>query len=447
MELATYQKRSNTFKFSFAADYSYLIRLSIVLLFCCAPLVLLAFLGIRLPEYRGFALTLFFICLIGISMFVILILYVLRVVLIKGPVLVIDNEGLIEWASYFQVGRIPLNEIATVDLISHWIQDLLVIRLFIGSPTWVRHSKRGILVQILGFLSAHRVVIPLDFLDVEPQEVKRAIEFLRSLRTDDVIINYSGAAHKNWMAQDREESATHTGTSHAATSQSHRVPFDGRREYFRSDSQYKFRREKKKKSSLTQGKKNKEIRKILSQVEAIKKKVSESNFDQMVCDLFYDDIRYFARGTSPSESKKEFNRQNKLLPYGVKNPQVVEDKMGHEKHSFEFEGHHFIFSFKLLNHSKTTGAYLTIDVDKKCVCEFQVLMEIGGMSPRSLIRFITGSWEKSLKNLEKNCKDFHRNQSHAVLMEDSKEDSIVTEVCENTEVLKKNFGLSEDGDS
>ena len=438
-------ENGNRHKVAVHADYNYLLRLTLVLALSLAPLTIAAYF-LSVSRWNTLSILVAEVFLgIGIFLLFWMMFYVLGVVLERGPVFVFDGERILETASYMKLGRIPLKEIQTLNLVNGWVQDFLVIRLVSESSVWNHAKDRRPSSKIFAWLLSDQIWIPVDFLDVEPSTLLQAVDTIKR-----AMISESHLRKKSSIAG----SAGPPKIEIAGTKQTHGSPGkieDIKNKYYfigaersspevpplppvsrpntllsRIESFFAHHGKDlsghRKRSKVTSTDET-----VRRKVKDLRQKVQDSQLDRLICDLYLDHIRYFAGWAASSPQR---------VPMGVSNPRQIGSGSSLEETCFEYENLPMCFRLNRIERSRSFDTYLTVLFERQEVFVLRVKVEIGELDPKNLKRYIPGTWEDKVKDLFEACQ-MARGDRFEVLHEIS----AVTEVAETTEDLRKNFGI------
>lgn len=407
------------------SDRSYLWRLVAVLIFCSLSAIGAGYLVVRAGE--NILWILFcgaFLCasLLGLTG---LMIYSVRLIFEKGPVLVFDEVGALDFSSILSLGRVPLAEIKSLQLRESWIQDLLVIKLRKDSETWAMATKRSAWRRAYAHLFSATTYVPLDVLLVEKHNMIKFVNILKRVLIGELVmesgfedLSSSYKEEKKWDSDGNKKKSLPKSASKKENKFLDQVEESATSSHFKSKIL-----KAKLKSILEQDS-------VVEKVEKIRKAVESSKFDRLICDLYHDDVRQFPIWLREGKGR---------LPQGVGNPQQKHQGLLIEAIVFEYGGHKIGFSIARSDKTLTTDALLNVTFNEKEVCTIKVKVEIGELAPQSLVRFIQGPWQEELSLLAKACE--RARQGNFALQGE------ISQVVEDTEItseLRKNFGIDEE---
>ncbi|MCB0384161.1 MAG: hypothetical protein KDD43_02115 [Bdellovibrionales bacterium] len=468
------ETKAQPFRISITADQTYLLKLVFVVTMC------LTFIGFVFFLYMRSHLTFWsnvvfggFLVGGGVSL-VLLFVYAIRIMLELGPVLILDQNGVYDAASFVKLGRIKMSEVKSISLKRTSIQDLLVIKLDRRSQTWMRAVNDSFIVHIYGSFFSSGIWIPVDFLHLDPRELMPMIDSFRGMMKGEelsmpIFETVTGVAairdRKVTKPPSRQPSPAHQPPDLRIIADDDQVGVDideplesvvspppmpppppkGRagqetpplppmpesnqgvlkrlETFLITKSGWKIEPEQKMKATRSLQDM------VVERVESIKREVAESNLDQILCDLYLDDVRNFAHWGETCDAR---------LPHLVTLPQAITKGSDMEEVSFQFRGQKCLFMLET-NIGAARDALLSFYWNDREVCVLKVKVEIGELSPSKLKKYLRGPWEGEIRDLYEECL---LTRQGGVEIED--EVTEVTEQTENIEELRKRFGLDED---
>ena len=466
--------KAQPFRISITADQTYLLKLVFVLTMC------LTFIGFVFLLYMRSHLTFWSSLVFGgflISgglVLTLLFVYAIRIMLELGPVLILDQNGAYDASSFVKLGRIKMTEIKSISLKRTSFQDLVVIKLDRRSQTWMRAVNDSFVVHLYSTFFSSNIWIPVDFMLLDPREIMPMIESFRGMMKGEelsmpIFETVTGVALSSEkkvtrtptrqpsqayqppdlrIIVDDEEGGVDIEEREEAKASPPPVPPPPPRGRTREEapplppmqdsnqgvlkrletflitkSGWKIEPEQKMKATRSPQDM------VMERVESIKKEVAESHLDQVLCDLYLDDVRNFAHWGETCDAR---------LPHLVTHPQAITKGSDMEEVSFQFRGHKCLFMLET-NVGAARDALLSFYWNDREVCVLKVKVEIGELSPSKLKKYLKGQWEAEIRDLYEECL---LTRQGGVEIED--EVIEVTEQTENIEELRKRFGLDED---
>lgn len=467
-------------RISICADQGYLLKLVFVLLVC------LSFTGfvfyLYLKSHLSFWNNLIFGGMLvgGGVVLVGFFFYGVRMMLEVGPVLILDQNGAYDAASLVKIGRIKLGDVRSIGLTRTSIQDVIHITLNPRSSTWVKACNSSLLLQLYSAFFSSTIWVPVDFLRLNPKEIVPVIENFRAMilaerngqHLTDKVTTATGKVEISKPTPDLKVVKRETSQPIPPLPKPEKLPSSSKvpsmpdelgrstqseddddpteiiqsasltplpplpplpepnsgilkrlETFISTKTGWKTEPDPRVKASRSA----KDM--LMEKIEAIKRDVAESNLDQILCDLYLDDVRNFAVWQETQDSR---------LPYMITRAQAISKGAELEEVSFFFRGHKVVFVLET-NVGTPRDAVLSLHWEDREVCVLRVKIEIGELAPHKLRKYLKGQWEAEIRDLYEECLVAKQG---GVELED--EASEVTEQTENIEELRKRFGLDED---
>lgn len=168
---------------------------------------------------------------------------------------------------------------------------------------------------------------------------------------------------------------------------------------------------------------------VLKEVARRKEEFKEKGLDVLVCELFYDHLRFL-----PAWSKNPSHR----IPEGLELLGHRQEDHDYEEVGFRWDERNFQMGLRT-NLGENPEALLSLAVGGDVKVSLRVGVEIGTLDPRDLERYIAGSWEESLFKLEKALKRPTKGEGS-----EAREEGAPEENTQKIDELKRNFGLKDD---
>ena len=165
---------------------------------------------------------------------------------------------------------------------------------------------------------------------------------------------------------------------------------------------------------------------VLEKISTIKNEVKERGFDVCVANLYLDHIARF-----PSLSVSG------LLPPAVSEVQSSQQGTNYEEVRFKYSGQHFSFGLRR-DIGPSDEAILSVGLDDRVHFSLRVRVEIGELQPIDLESFIPGEWQSLIEQLNLTIQELLKTK-----IEYTAKSGLLTQTGTNIEDLKNRFGIKE----
>jgi hypothetical protein len=355
----------------------------------------------------------FFLFLIVGSVSALLLVYVIRLHFTKRHRLEINEEGLFDYASFCELGFIPMKAIKNISFATIWGAQFLVVEFLDGKKNPVA-AARGLGREIYRLLFGNELWVPLNFFRMSRIDLESQLIHLDRILQEKSGPDEPPRPHGSGLAapvltgvaiankSDRGSSFA----QRASTAESVPPPLS----QVRTDKQ-----------------------RVLEKIREIKDSVSASGFDGQVAHLYFDHIAMFPALAASSPDH---------LPSGVTHISSIQQGADYEEVGFIYRGETFIFGLRR-DIGNSDEALLSLGVGGRVHLSIKVRVEIGELTPLELESFVAGPWQTTIQGLMAEILRQESVRQGPFKDASEKAKDISTQTATNLEDLKNRFGIEE----
>lgn len=284
-----------------------------------------------------------------------------------GCGLELDESGLIDRASFCDLGSISITSVANIRFVMRFNLEFLMIEFFQSKNPILK--KRGFKMDIYHFLFGEKLWVPLFFFKVSRVDLESQLIHLdRLLQKKEKFVAKEGSpnfkeAIKNEPLKFEKKISDKKNLPPILSVVEEAPP------------------------PLTQVSSERTL--IIEKIAEIKRQVRENNFDLKITTLYLDHIAQF-----PDLLKQA----PELIPSGVSSIRVLKQNADYEEVSFIFKGSHFTFALRR-DIGESTEALLSVGLGGRVQLSLRVRVEIGELAPLEIESFVAGPWQEQLDDL------------------------------------------------
>jgi hypothetical protein len=336
--------------------------LLVTLLSFLSSLAVVKYAAIFIFSFAIKVIIFFLFLLFGLSA-ILLFLYLMRLHFTHRHRLELNEEGLFDYASFCELGVVPIKSIAKIRFSRIWGIEFLVIDFFNQLNPF--KGAKGPRREVYHLLFGDQLWVPLNLFRMSRIDLESQLIHLdRILRHKNDSSNEPGLEAPPLTGVDVAvlKSKSTSLAERAAVKEAAPPP-------------------------LTQIKP--ERQRVLAKVAEIKNQVRASGLDQQVTYLYFDHIAMFPAIAADSPEH---------LPKGVSEVRGTQHGADYEEVAFRFRGRHLSFGLRR-DIGESDEALLSVGVSGRVHLSIKVKVEIGQLTPMELESFTAGEWQKLIGEL------------------------------------------------
>lgn len=354
----------------------------------------------------------FFLFLIIGSASALMMMYVARLHFTKRHRLEINEDGLYDYASFCELGYIPMKAIQNIGFARLWGVQFLVVEFFGERRKNPVAKAKGFGREIYRQLFGDQLWVPLNFFKMSRIDLESQLIHL------DRILQEKSSAPSESGNPSPLSAPVLSGV--AVTNKGDRASFAQRASTAEAVP-----------PPLSQVRTDKQ--RVLEKVNEIKKAVSASGFDAQVAHLYFDHIAMFPAMAANSPDH---------LPEGVSEVSGVHQGADYEEVTFIYKGEAFIFGLRR-DIGDSDEALLSMGVGGRVHLSIKVRVEIGELTPLELESFVAGPWQSVIQDLMTEIVRQESARQGHFKEQPGKPGDTPTQTATNLEELKDRFGIKE----